>query len=150
MERLIKGGHLRRYVREVDCRDESGPLTDIIIAGMTAPSKTKPAINYILGGVLSDDQYQLKHQQRKLLRVTLVKARVNAIHTGGNREETKPIDGPISFPPVNPNRVIMPHYDALVLTLCISGFDVHRVLVDLGSAKDLLQLLASKQMKPST
>ena len=32
----------------------------------------------------------------------------------------------------------MPHYDALVLTLCINGFDVHRVLVDLGSAADLL------------
>ena len=32
--------------------------------------------------------------------------------------------------------------DALVLTLCINGFDVHRVLVDLGSAVNLLQLSA--------
>ena len=77
------------------------------------------------------------------------KARVNAIHTGGSREKTKPINGPISFPPVNPNRVIVPHYDALVLTLCISGFDVHRVLVDLDSATDLLQLQAFNQMKLS-
>ena len=44
----------------------------------------------------------------------------------------------------------MPHYDALVLTLCISGFDVHRVLVDLGSTADLLQLLAFTQMKLSS
>ena len=72
----------------------------------------------------------------------MVKARVNAIHMGGNREETKPIDDPISFPLVNPNRVIVPHYDALVLTLCISSFDVHMVLVDPGSAVDLLQLPA--------
>ena len=43
----------------------------------------------------------------------------------------------------------MPHYDALVLTLCINCFDVHRVLVDLGSAADLLQLLAFKKMKLS-
>ena len=41
----------------------------------------------------------------------------------------------------------MPHYDALVLTLCINGFDVHRVLVDPGSEADLLQLPAFKQMK---
>ena len=33
----------------------------------------------------------------------------------------------------------MPHYDALVLTLYISGFDVHKILVDPGSAANLLQ-----------
>ena len=43
----------------------------------------------------------------------------------------------------------MPHYDALVLKLCINGFDVHMVLVDPSSAADLLQLLAFKQMKLS-
>ena len=70
----------------------------------------------------------------------MVKARVNAINTGGGHEETKPIDGPISFPLVNPNMVIVPYYDALVLTICISGFDVHKVLVDPGSKADFLQL----------
>ena len=44
----------------------------------------------------------------------------------------------------------MPHYDALVLTLCINGFNVHRVLVDPGSAMDLLQLPAFMQMKLSS
>ena len=43
----------------------------------------------------------------------------------------------------------MPHYDALVLTLCNNGFDVHRVLVDPGSVAGLLQLPAFKQMKLS-
>ena len=43
----------------------------------------------------------------------------------------------------------MPHYDALVLTLCINGFDVHRVLEDPSSVADLLQLSAFKQMKLS-
>ena len=58
----------------------------------------------------------------------------------------QPIDGPLSFPHMNPTRVIIPHQDALVLTMCINNFDVHRVLVDPGSATDLLQLLAYKQM----
>ena len=43
----------------------------------------------------------------------------------------------------------MPHYDALVLTLCINSFDVHRELIDPGNAANLLQLLAFKQMKLS-
>ena len=44
----------------------------------------------------------------------------------------------------------MPHYDALVLTLYINSFDVHRVLVDPGKVADLLQLSALTQMKLSS
>ena len=78
-----------------------------------------------------------------------IKALINAIHTGGSREETKPIDDPISFSTVNSNMVIVPYYDALVITLCIGGFHVHRVLVDPSSVVDLLQLPAFNQMKLS-
>ena len=39
--------------------------------------------------------------------------------------------------------------DALVLTICIFNFDAHRVLVDPGSATDLLQFPAFRQMKVS-
>ena len=74
---------------------------------------------------------------------------MNVIHAEGRREETKPIDGSISFPHVNLNKTIVPRYDALVPTLCINGFDVHRVLIDLGSATDLLQLSSFEQMKLS-
>ena len=134
VDRLIKAGHFRRYVREVDHAVESRPIVDRITTGTATPSELRPIINYVLGGSF-DDQYQSNRQQKKILRAATVKARV---------------DDPISFPPVNSNRVIMPHYDALVLTLCISGFDVHRVLVDPGSAVDLLQLPAFNQMKLSS
>ena len=43
----------------------------------------------------------------------------------------------------------MPHYDALVLTICITDFDVHRVLVDPGRTIDLLKMLAFNQTKLS-
>ena len=75
---------------------------------------------------------------------------MNSIHIESSQGEAKPIDGPISFPSVNPNRVIVPHYDALVLALCINGFDVHRVLVDPSSAANLLQFPAFIQMKFSS
>ena len=121
VEKLVKAGHLRRYVRELDHGVESGQVANRITANVTTQIKSRLTINYILGGP-SDDQYQSKHQQNKLLRVTTVKARVNAIHMERRHEETKPIDGPIAFPPVNPSRIIVPHYDALVLTLYINGF----------------------------
>ena len=105
--------------------------------------ESRLAINYILGG-LFDNQYQSKRQQKKLLRAAIIKARVNAVHMENRHEETKLVDDPISFPPVNPNKVIVPHYDALVLTLCINGFDVHKVLIDPGNAENLLQLPAFK------
>ena len=82
-----------------------------------------------------------------MLRVASVRARVNTI---SNREDVSvvlPVDEPISFPPINPTRVITPHYDALVLTVCINSFDVHRVLIDPGSAADLLHLPAFNQMR---
>ena len=72
---------------------------------------------------------------------------MNTISTPDNSKAIQQVDGPISFPPINPSRVITPHHDALVFTLCINNFDVHRVLVEPGSATDLLQLPAFRQMK---
>ena len=148
VEKLIKVGHLRRYVKVDDHIEESGQATDRVMAGSTIPSESRPAINYILRGP-SNDQYQSKHQQKKILRAATVKAMIKAIQKEGSHEETKPIDGFISFPLVNSNRIIVLHYDALVLTLCNDGFDVHRVLVDPSSAADLLQLPVFKHMKLS-
>ena len=149
MEKLIKAGHLGRYVKEIEQGPEPRQDANRITAGAATSPKPRPTINYILGDP-SNDQYQTKIQQKKLLRAATIKARVKAIHIGRSRAEAEPIGGPISFPLVNLNRVIMPHYDALVLTLCINGFDVHRVLVDLGSEADLLQLPALRQMKLSS
>ena len=82
-----------------------------------------------------------------MLRVVSVRARINTINTPESNATIQPVDGPISFPPINPTRVITPHYDALVLTLCINNFDVHRVLVDPSSAADLLHFPTFQQMK---
>ena len=108
VERLIKSRHLRRYIREVDYEEESTLAIGKITTGAIAPLEPRAAINYILGGPL-DDQYQSKHQQNKLLREATVKAQVNVVQTSDSQEDTKLIDGPISFSPVKPNRVIIPH-----------------------------------------
>ena len=73
-----------------------------------------------------------------MLRAASVRTRVNTVSNRGDITAILPVD--------DPTRVITPHYDALVLTVCINSFDVHKVLVDPGSATDLLHLLALKQM----
>ena len=82
-----------------------------------------------------------------MLRAASVRARVNTVSAREDITAVMPVDDPISIPPINPTRVITPHYDAHVLTVCIRGFDVHRVLIDPGSAADLLHLPAFKQMR---
>ena len=54
VEKLIKAGHLRRYIRDVDHRVESKQVVDRITACAAVPAKSRPSINYILGGP-SDD-----------------------------------------------------------------------------------------------
>ena len=146
MEKLIRAGHLRRYLRGPTSGAPAIPATDSAVAEIEHAPEPRPTINFILGGP-ADNQFQSKKQWRKMLRTALIRARINAISHQGSAPAAQPVDGPISFPPINPTRVITPHYDALVLTICINSFDVHRVLVDPGSAADLLNFPAFKQMK---
>ena len=148
VEKLIKVGHLKRYIRETVRVVEAAPVVERIAAGAELPPEPRPTINYILGGP-ADDQYQSKRQKKRLLRTATIWARINTIHALDSSRAVQPIDDPISFPPINPSRIITPHHDALILTICIKDFDVHRVLVDPGSAADLLQLLAFRQMNIS-
>ena len=76
-----------------------------------------------------------------------IRARINTINTPESSTTLQPINGIVSFPPIDSTRIITPHYDALVLTLCINNFDVHRVLVDPGSTAELLHLPALTQMR---
>ena len=121
MERLIKAGHLRRYIREADRAEESAPTVDRTTVDIPALFKSRSTINYILGGSL-DNQYQLKCQHKKLLRAATVKARVNIVHARGSQEDIKPIDDPISFPLINPNRIIVPIMIHLYLPFVLTLF----------------------------
>ena len=57
--KLIKAGHLMRYIKEIVHGVESGQAANRITASTAVPPESKLAINYILGGS-SDDQYQSK------------------------------------------------------------------------------------------
>ena len=149
VEKLIKAVNLKRYIRETVRVAKVAPAVERITIGVELPPEPWSTINYILGGP-TNDQYKSKCQKKRLLRAATIRARINSIHAPDSSRVVQPIDGPISFPHINPSRVIIPHHDALVLTLCINDFDVHKVLVDSGSTADLLQLPAFKQMNISS
>ena len=143
---MIRAAHLRQYLREPTRGATAAPTANRAISEIEPALEPRPAINFILGGPV-DNQYQSKKQRRRMLWAASVKARVNTISNRGDVPTVQSVDGPISFPPINPTRVITPHYDALVLIVCINDFDVHRVLIDPGNAADLLHLPTFNQMK---
>ena len=145
VERLIKASNLKIYVRETVLRVKAAPVVERIAASAEPPLEPRSTINYILCGPI-DNQYQSKHQKKRLLRVATIWDRVSTILVPDSSGAIQPIDGLISSPPVNLSRVITPHHDAFLLTLCINNFDVHRVLVDPGNADNLLQMPAFRQM----
>ena len=56
VEKLIKAGHLRRYIREIGHGVESGQAADrvTVTADVATSLESRPAIDYILGGPFSD------------------------------------------------------------------------------------------------
>ena len=146
VEKLIRIRHFRQYLREPTRGTTAAPTADRAVADIEHASEPRPTINFILGGP-TDSQYQSKKQRRRMLRAALVRARVNTVSDRGDVRVVLPVDGPISFPTINPMRVITPHYDALILTVCINSFDVHGVLIDPSSTTDLLNHPAFKQMR---
>ena len=146
VEKLIRADHLRWYLREPTREAIAASPTDRVVVNTLQDSGPRPTINFILGGP-AENQYQSKKQRRRMLRAASIKARVNTVSNQGEITAVLSVDGPISFPPINPTRVITPHYNTLVLTVCINSFDVHRVLVDPSSAADFLHLPAFKKMR---
>ena len=135
VERLIKVGHLKQYLRSKsrvrDTPRNSDPGTS------RTPIAPKAVINYIHGGPL-DEEYNSKRKRQKLLRAASVRERVNSIRPGVTDGSAQPIDGTIVFPPIDPTRILQPHRDTLILSLGMGDFDVRRILIDLGSSADLL------------
>ncbi|RVW39804.1 hypothetical protein CK203_074592 [Vitis vinifera] len=119
VERLIKAGHLKQYLRsDTGGRDVSQHHN----SGPEGPSRPKAVINYINGGP-SDEEYDSRRKRQKLLRAASIRERINSIRPGLTGEGPRPIDGTIIFPPVDPTRTLQPHRDALILSLEIGDFD---------------------------
>ena len=59
IERLIRAGHLRRFIQEPTRTVETAPASNRVVVAAEHSSEPKPTINFILGGPVND-QYQSK------------------------------------------------------------------------------------------
>ena len=91
VEKLIRAGHLRRYLREPTREATTAPPANRVVADTEHASGPRPTINFILGGS-ADSQYQSKKQRRRMLRSASVRARVNTVSNRG--EITVVLPGP--------------------------------------------------------
>ncbi|KAL6338705.1 hypothetical protein AAG906_023854 [Vitis piasezkii] len=128
VERLIKVGHLKQYVRATGGQSEAA--RDLAAQVPTSLAAPRAIINYIHGGPV-DKKYNSKRKRQRFLRADSIRERVSSIQHNFLERSIRPVDGIVTFPPVNACRVLQPHEDTLILTLGISGFDIRRVLVDL-------------------
>ena len=62
IERLIRAGHLRRFIREPTHTAETAPASSKAVVAAEHSSEPRPTINFILGGPV-DDQYLLNRQR---------------------------------------------------------------------------------------
>nr|CAN71008.1 hypothetical protein VITISV_025165 [Vitis vinifera] len=111
----------------------------------TTSEAPRAIIDYIHEGLINE-KYNSKRKRQRLFRDASVREQVNTVQSGLPQGDTRPIDGVITFPSVDLNLVLQPHEDALILTLGINEYDVRRILVNLGSSANLLQVSAFKQM----
>ncbi|KAL6350500.1 hypothetical protein AAG906_019147 [Vitis piasezkii] len=94
-----------------------------IVQAPASPKAPKVIINYIHEGPI-DDKHSSRRQRRRLLYATSVRERINSVQHTFVEGSVHPVDNTITFPPINVNRVLQLHEDALILTLGVSGFDV--------------------------
>ena len=80
IERLIRAGHLRRFIREPTRTAKTALASNKVVDAAEHSSEPRPTIDFILGGSV-DDQYQSKRQRRKMLLAASIRARINTINT---------------------------------------------------------------------
>ncbi|RVW60128.1 hypothetical protein CK203_092290 [Vitis vinifera] len=71
----------------------------------TTSAAPRVVINYIHGGPI-DEEYNSKWKRQRLLQVASVREHVSSIRPGLSSKSLRPINGILTFPPVDSNRVL--------------------------------------------
>ena len=78
--------------------------------------------------------------------MTSVREQINFVQYTFAEESVRPVNGTITFPPIDVNQVLQPHENVLILMLKSGKFDVRRILVYSSSLANLLQMSAYRQV----
>ncbi|XP_065630950.1 uncharacterized protein LOC136068151 [Quercus suber] len=137
IEALIRQGKLQKFVNKEKTdhnRQEPAPRRD-----NERPRPPIGDIRMIVGGTASTGS-------SKKARKTYLRSVLN-VHITGSRPNTTRMESPIiGFTEEDARRLHHPHDDALVVSIRVGDYNVHRVLIDNGSSVDILYYPAFQQM----
>ena len=128
IEALIRQGKLQRFVsrERTDTPEEQAPRRE-----NDRPRPPIGDIRMIVGGTAAAGS--TKKARKTYLRM------VHSVQLTGSVPKMPRIDNPvINFSEDDARRLHYPHDDALVVSLQIGDYNMHRVLVDNGSSADIL------------
>ncbi|XP_065626109.1 uncharacterized protein LOC136066164 [Quercus suber] len=137
IEALIRQGKLQKFVNKerVDHNREEPAHR----RGNERPRPPIGDIRMIVGGTTSTSS-------SKKARKTYLRSVLN-VHLTGSRPNTTRVESPIiGFTEEDARRLHHPHDDALVVSIRVGDYNVHRVLNDNGSSADILHYPAFQQM----
>ncbi|XP_050278186.1 uncharacterized protein LOC126719700 [Quercus robur] len=136
IEALIRKGKLQRFVsrEKTDTSEEQAPRRE-----NECPRPPIGDIRMIVGGTAAAGSSK---KARKCNRM------VHSVQLIGFVPKVSRIDNPVlKFSEDDARRLHHPHDDALVVSLQIGDYNMHRVLVDNGSSADILYYPAFQQMR---
>ncbi|XP_043817339.1 uncharacterized protein LOC122725002 [Manihot esculenta] len=139
IERLIKRGHLRNFVKKPEGeRTQQNPTTERPRRSGTGPVKDSSSgtINMIVGGTGG----RMSRRGRKRGR----DGEGSGTEVMQVAEHSPTV---ISFSPEDARSIQMPHDDALVIEVVIHNYRVRKILVDDGSKVKLLPYRVFQQMR---
>ncbi|XP_075101744.1 uncharacterized protein LOC142177176 [Nicotiana tabacum] len=131
---LLKNGHLREFLSD-RAKSNYGKNRDVRELAKPVTGSPRLTINMIFGG-------------DKVNGVTfsaVKKTKISVTHGRRIREASE--DDEITFTKENANGLLLPHNDALVISLNVLGLKIKRVLVDPGSSANNIQWRYLEQSK---
>ncbi|XP_070050933.1 uncharacterized protein [Nicotiana tomentosiformis] len=122
---LLKNGHLREFLSK-RAKNNYGKNRDVTEPSELAIGAPRMTINIIFGG---DEVNGVTFSAAK-------KTKIPVTHGKRIREVSK---DDITFTEEDVDGLLLPHNDALVISLNVLDFKIKRVLVDLGSSANIIQ-----------
>ncbi|XP_070057082.1 uncharacterized protein [Nicotiana tomentosiformis] len=126
VETLLKNGHLREFLRD-RAKNNYGRNWDITEPLKIGEDPPRLTINMIFGG---------GNEINGVTFSTAKKTKVSVTHSKRLREVA---EGDITFIEEDINGLLLPHNDALVISLNILDFKIKHVLVDPASSANIIQ-----------
>ncbi|XP_075091456.1 uncharacterized protein LOC142171668 [Nicotiana tabacum] len=133
VETLLKNGHLREFLSD-QAKNNYGRNRDKAEPSKAGEDPPRQTINMIFG-------------ENEINGVTFSLAKKRKVSITHSKRLREVAEDDITFMEEDANRLLLPHNDALVISLNVLDFKIKRVLVDPGSSANIIKWRVLKQAK---